>query len=43
MSADRVRQFLSQHHHAVLTTFRPDGRPHMSPVILALEHVTGTG
>ncbi|MEW2386318.1 PPOX class F420-dependent oxidoreductase [Micromonospora sp. NPDC047707] len=32
-----ARKFLHTHHHAVLSTFRADGRPHLSPVLLALD------
>ncbi|MEO9139842.1 MAG: PPOX class F420-dependent oxidoreductase [Jatrophihabitans sp.] len=32
MDAAAAREFLSQHHHAVLATFRQDGRPQLSPV-----------
>jgi PPOX class probable F420-dependent enzyme len=32
VTPDEARAFLSEHHNAVLTTFRRDGRPQMSPV-----------
>lgn len=33
----RAREFLSSHHHAVLATTRADGRPQLSPVIVAVD------
>ena len=32
MDADEAREFLRRHHRAVLTTFRGDGMPQLSPV-----------
>jgi PPOX class probable F420-dependent enzyme len=32
MTPDEARVFLREHHNAVLSTFRRDGRPQMSPV-----------
>ena len=32
MTPDQARDFLREHHNAVLSTFRADGRPQMSPV-----------
>jgi PPOX class probable F420-dependent enzyme len=32
MTPDEARAFLREHHNAVLSTFRRDGRPQMSPV-----------
>ena len=32
MTPDEAREFLREHHNAVLATFRRDGRPQMSPV-----------
>lgn len=32
MSPEEAREFLGTHHHAVMATFRADGRPQMSPV-----------
>lgn len=32
MSPEEARQFLGTHHHGVMSTFRSDGRPQMSPV-----------
>lgn len=37
MDTTQAREFLRTHHHAVLSTFRRDGRPHLSPVIVALD------
>jgi PPOX class probable F420-dependent enzyme len=37
MQPERAHEFLSEHHHAVLTTYRTDGRPHVSPVVVALD------
>lgn len=36
MEIDRTREFLNQHHHAVLATYRRDGRPQMSPVLVGV-------
>jgi PPOX class probable F420-dependent enzyme len=32
-----ARAFLADHHHAVLATFRRDGRPQLSPVTVAVD------
>ncbi len=32
-----AQEFLREHHHAVMATFRKDGRPAMSPVAAALD------
>jgi PPOX class probable F420-dependent enzyme len=32
MNADEAREFLRENHNAVLSTFRRDGRPQLSPV-----------
>ena len=37
MDAATAREYLRQHHHAVLATFRRDGRPAMSPVTAAVD------
>jgi PPOX class probable F420-dependent enzyme len=37
MDPDLARAFLSQHHRAVLATFRADGGPQLSPVTGALD------
>ncbi len=37
MDLDRARQFIGEHHGAVLATFRSDGRPQMSPVTMAID------
>ena len=37
MDADDARAFLGDHHHAVLSTVRADGRPQLSPVTVALD------
>ncbi|MEA2507256.1 MAG: hypothetical protein QOH48_1874 [Actinomycetota bacterium] len=33
---DRVRTFLEQHHAAVMTTIKPDGRPHVARIACGL-------
>jgi PPOX class probable F420-dependent enzyme len=33
----RAREFLVEHHHAVLATTRADGRPQLSPVTVAVD------
>lgn len=39
MDIDRARAFLNQHHRAVLATYRRDGRPQLSPVLVGVnEH-----
>jgi PPOX class probable F420-dependent enzyme len=37
MDAAGAREFLRTNHHAVLSTFRSDGRPQLSPVTVALD------
>lgn len=37
MDIEGARHFLREHHRAVLTTFRSDGRPQMSPVSVSVD------
>ena len=37
MDAAGAREFLRTNHHAVLATFRSDGRPQLSPVTVAID------
>jgi PPOX class probable F420-dependent enzyme len=37
VGADRVREFLGSNHHAVLATFRRDGRTQLSPVLAVVD------
>ena len=37
MDLDRARDFVREHHHAVMLTRRRDGRPQMSPVACAVD------
>ena len=37
MTPDEARRFLADHHHAVLATFRADGRPQLSPVLATVD------
>ena len=37
MDAEEARAFLREHHRAVLTTFRADGMPQLSPVTAAVD------
>ncbi len=37
MDLDAARQFLREHHRAVLVTFRKDGRPQTSPVTAGVD------
>lgn len=37
MDADDARAVVSDHHHAVLSTLRPNGRPQLSPVTVAVD------
>ncbi|MDQ2826338.1 MAG: PPOX class F420-dependent oxidoreductase [Actinomycetota bacterium] len=37
MEIERAQAFLREHHRAVLSTFRPDGRPQMSAVSIAVD------
>ena len=36
MEIDEAREFLSEHHHGVLATYRQDGRPQMSPILIGV-------
>lgn len=37
MDVDEARDFLREHHRAVLHTFRSDGTPQLSPVLVAVD------
>ena len=37
MDLERAREFVREHHHAVMQTYRQDGSPQMSPVACALD------
>ena len=37
MDLDAARQFVNEHHHAVLATTRSDGRPQLSPVTVGVD------
>jgi PPOX class probable F420-dependent enzyme len=37
MDVEQARTFLAAHHRAVMTTFRRDGRPQLSPVACAVD------
>lgn len=37
MDIDEARQFMRQHHRAVLATTRADGQPQLSPVLAAID------
>jgi PPOX class probable F420-dependent enzyme len=37
VDVERAREFLRQHHRAVLATTRADGRPQLSPVVAAVD------
>ena len=37
MEVEEARAFVREHHQAVLTTFRQDGRPQLSPVLAAVD------
>ena len=37
MDIDRARDFVRSNHHAVLTTYFPDGRAQVSPVLVGLD------
>jgi len=37
MDLDEARRFLNDNHRAVLSTFRSDGRPQLSPVMVSLD------
>lgn len=38
MDPDEARDFIRQHHRAVLSTTRRDGRPQLSPVSVGIDH-----
>jgi hypothetical protein len=37
MELDRARDFVREHHHAVMLTYRRDGAPQMSPVACGVD------
>ena len=37
MDLDEARDFLREHHHAVLHTYRRDGSPQLSPVVVTVD------
>jgi PPOX class probable F420-dependent enzyme len=37
MDVDLAREFVRRHHRAVLTTYHPDGRAQVSPVLVGLD------
>jgi PPOX class probable F420-dependent enzyme len=37
MELDKARDFLREHPHAVLCTYRRDGRPQLSPIAVAID------
>jgi PPOX class probable F420-dependent enzyme len=37
MDLDRARDFIREHHHAVMLTYRRDGSPQMSPVACSVD------
>jgi PPOX class probable F420-dependent enzyme len=37
MDVEKAREFVREHHHAVLTTRRADGSPQLSPVACAID------
>ncbi len=37
MTPDEATTFLQDHHRAILSTYRSDGRPQMSPVLVVLD------
>lgn len=37
MDIDEARRFIAEHHHAVLHTFREDGSPQLSPVLVTVD------
>lgn len=37
MDADKAREFIRQHHRAVVATFRQDGTPQLSPVMVDVD------
>lgn len=36
MEIDKAREFLREHHRGVLMTYRQDGRPQMSPILVGV-------
>lgn len=36
MTVDEAREFLHEHHRGVLMTYRQDGRPQMSPILIGV-------
>lgn len=36
MEIDKAREFLREHHRGVLMTYRQDGRPQMSPIVVGV-------
>ena len=40
MDLQHVREFLHDHHRAVLATYRADGRPQLSPVLVGLDEMS---
>jgi PPOX class probable F420-dependent enzyme len=37
MDLDEARDFLREHHHAVMHTYRQDGSPQLSPVVVTVD------
>lgn len=37
MEIDKAREFLRQHHRGVLMTYRQDGRPQLSPILVGVD------
>ena len=37
MNPDQAREFIKSHHRGVLATFRKDGRPQLSPIIVGID------
>lgn len=37
MDIDQAREFLRQHHRGVLHTYRSDGRPQLSPILIGID------
>lgn len=37
MTPDEARAFLREHHRAVMSTFRADGRPQLSPILAGVD------
>jgi len=38
MQIDEAREFLREHHRGVLMTYRQDGRPQMSPILIGVNN-----